>query len=286
MSSVSARVSMTDRPRPTSAARVRALLDAHGLKPSRALGQNFLVDANLAAKIVRLGGVESGSRVVEVGAGLGALTLALVDAGATVTAIEIDRHLVLLLADVVAGYPVRVLNADALDLDWEAELDGDGWIMVSNLPYNVATPLVLKALREAPSVRRLLVMTQREVAERWAARPGSKAYGAVSVKVAFHGDAEVVARIPTDVFIPRPRVASALVRVDRHREPPVAGDESAIMALVDAGFATRRKMLRNALRSLLGDRTDEVLEQGGIDPRARAETLDLSAWAALCAAAS
>ena len=182
---------------------IKELLDEHGLRPSRALGQNFVVDANTVRRIARLSGVGPADAVVEIGAGLGALTLALAETGASVTAVEVDRRLVPILRTQVEHDRVRVVEADALTLDWLELLDAVGpgtrassWIMVANLPYNVAVPVVLRALDEATPVRSMLVMVQREVGERLAAGPGSKAYGAVSVKVAYHATARVVGRVP------------------------------------------------------------------------------------------
>jgi 16S rRNA (adenine1518-N6/adenine1519-N6)-dimethyltransferase len=154
--------------------------------------------------------------------------------------------------------------------------------MVSNLPYNVATPIVMRLLESAPAIRTMLVMVQREVGERIASGPGSKAYGAVSVKVAYYGRAEVVGLVPPSVFIPAPKVDSALVRIVRHAEPPVlVPSPDRMFALVRAGFGQRRKMLRGALRAELGAEVESLLESAHIDPRARAETLTLDDWAAL-----
>jgi 16S rRNA (adenine1518-N6/adenine1519-N6)-dimethyltransferase len=264
-------------------ASIRSLLDAHGLQPSRALGQNFLADPNTAERIARLAGVGPGDRVVEVGPGLGSLTLALHAAGASVVAVELDRHLVRALEAVVGGLGVRIVVADALTTDWGEVLGlQTGWAMVANLPYNIATPLVMRCLEEAPMIDRFLVMVQREVGERLAAPPGSRTYGAVSVRVAYYADAAVVGVVPPTVFVPRPKVESALVRLVRRETPPVdVPDVERLFTIVRAGFATRRKMLRRALLPVLGDRTAAVLERAGIDPAARAETLGLDAWAAL-----
>jgi 16S rRNA (adenine1518-N6/adenine1519-N6)-dimethyltransferase len=268
---------------PSTPTAIRGLLAAHGVRPSRALGQNFLADANTARRIVRLAEVHPGDRVIEVGAGLGSLTVELARAGASVTAVELDRHLLPVLAETTAGLDVRIVHADALKVDWTEVLGGaTRWSMVSNLPYNVATPLLVEMLEHAPMVDRYLVMVQREVGERLAARAGSEAYGAVSVKIAYFARAEIVGRVPPTVFVPRPRVESVLVRLSRHARPPV--DVPAVerlFAVVNAGFATRRKTLRNALRPLLGDRAEEALSAAGIDPGARAETVDLARWAAL-----
>jgi 16S rRNA (adenine1518-N6/adenine1519-N6)-dimethyltransferase len=264
-------------------AEVRVLLDEHGLRPSRALGQNFLTDANTARKVVRLAGVEAGDQVLEIGPGLGSLTLALLDAGAQVTALELDRHVLPALTSVVGDHAgVVIEHADARTYEYGARLGPGPWSCVSNLPYNVATPVVMRILDEAPQVRRLLVMVQREVGERLAARVDTRAYGAVSVKVAYYAEAEVVGVVPPTVFFPRPKVESALVRIDRRPEPTVdVPSPDALFAIVRAGFATRRKMLRRALRPMLGSRTEDVLTAAGVAPTARAESLDLDAWAAL-----
>ena len=261
----------------------RALLEAHGVRPSKALGQHFLADPNTAARIVRLAAIEPGDRVAEVGPGAGSLTVALLDAGARVRAIELDRHVVPALEEVVAGRGVDIVLGDALTLDWTDVLDEGGrWSMVSNLPYNIATPLLLRALETAPMIDRYLVMVQREVGERLAATPGSRAYGAPSVKVAYYSDAHVVGTVPPTVFMPRPNVGSVLVRLVRRRAPAVdVQDADRMFELVRAGFATRRKTLRRALVPLLAARTVEVLTRAGIDPMARAETLGLDQWAAL-----
>jgi 16S rRNA (adenine1518-N6/adenine1519-N6)-dimethyltransferase len=273
-------------------ASIQALLDRHGVRPGRALGQNFLADPNTARRIVRLAGVAPGARVVEVGPGLGSLTLALADAGASeIVALELDRHLVPVLQEVLDGRGVRIEQGDALAIDWHTLLGTagssarPGWSMVSNLPYNIATPLVVRVLETAPMVDRLLVMVQREVGERLAAAPGTEAYGAVSVKVAYYAHAELAGLVPPTVFLPKPAVDSALVRLVRRAQPPVSvPDVDRLFVLVRAGFATRRKMLRRALTTELGARTVAILEAAGVDPSVRAETLGLEAWAAIARA--
>ena len=281
-------VSETLAPVTHGPAEIRELLDAHGLRPSRALGQNFVADGNTVRRIVRMAGVTPGQRVVEIGAGLGSLTLALADAGAVVTAVEIDRGVLPVLREQVEPRGVRVVEADALTVDWSqllAPADGpvEGpWTLVANLPYNVAVPLVIGVLEDAPQVSTLLVMVQREVGERMAATVGDKAYGAVSVKVAYWARAAVVGRVPAAVFIPRPRVESVLVRLDRRTDAggqELEGKGSAryerIFTLVRAGFAHRRKMLRRSLEGHIGP---GAFALAGIEPTARAEELDLADW--------
>jgi 16S rRNA (adenine1518-N6/adenine1519-N6)-dimethyltransferase len=264
---------------------VRDLLADHGLSPSRALGQNFVADPNTVRRIARLAGVGPGDRVVEVGPGLGSLTVALAETGAEVTAVELDRHLLPVLRSVVEPLGVRVVEGDAMALDWDEVLGGDvaaggadRWALVANLPYNVATPLVLDLLARVPQIDRMLVMVQREVGERLAAGPGSKAYGIPSVKVAYRAVAEVVGRVPRTVFIPQPRVESALVRLRRLPEPPVDTDPERLFRLVEAGFGQRRKMLRRSLASVVDP---SAFERAGVRPDARAEELRLDDWARL-----
>jgi len=271
---------------------VRSLLADHGLRPRRALGQHFLADPNTARRIVRLAGIGTGDHVLEIGAGLGSLTLALAEAGADVVALEIDERLASVLAETlaVAGVDadaVTVEVGDALEVDLAPLLHDDHaeWHSVSNLPYNVATPVVVRLLEEVPLVAYLLVMVQREVGERLAARPGSPAYGAVSVKVAYFAEAEVAGTVPPTVFVPPPKVESVLVRMRRRAEPPVDVPSPArLFALVRAGFAQRRKMLRRSLRPALGDGVADVLAAAGVDPSTRAEALSLSEWAAVARA--
>jgi 16S rRNA (adenine1518-N6/adenine1519-N6)-dimethyltransferase len=273
-------------------ATVHALLDEHGLHPKRSLGQNFLADPNTARRVVALAELPPEMPVLEIGPGLGSLTLALLDAGHDVVALELDDRLAEVLRSVVAAaeddhehqHRVRVETGDACRVDLDALLGGapGAWACVSNLPYNVAVPVVVRLLERVPAVERILVMVQREVGERLAAGRGDPQYGAVSVKVAYFADAKVVGLVPPTVFVPRPKVESALVRLDRRAEPPVAvpsADE--LFALVRAGFAQRRKMLRRSLVPMLGDRTPAVLAASGIEPTARAEALGLEQWAAL-----
>jgi 16S rRNA (adenine1518-N6/adenine1519-N6)-dimethyltransferase len=272
-----------------SAREVLERLEAHGLAPSRALGQNFVVDPNTVRRIARLAGVGPGDDVVEIGAGLGSLTRALVEVGAAVTAVEVDRGLVPVLRADVEPLGVRVVEGDARTLDWGALLGPEPgrWVLVANLPYNVATPLVADLLDGVAQVGRMLVMVQREVGERLAARPGDEGYGAVSVKVAYWAEAEVVGRVPPTVFLPRPKVDSALVAI-RRRAQPAVGPEVAparLFALVRAGFAQRRKMLRRSLAGVVpAEALAAAFAAAGVRPEARAEELDVVAWGRLAAA--
>ena len=232
-------------------------------------------------------GIEPGDRVVEVGAGLGSLTVALAEVAAEVVAVEADRSVVPALREVVGGLDrVRVVEGDALRMDWPAELPGGRWRMVSNLPYNVAVPLVFRMLDEAPQVDRFLVMVQREVGERMAAAPGTKAYGAASVRLAYLAEVDVVRRVPATVFWPRPDVSSVLVRIVP-REPPVEAGREALFAVVEAGFAQRRKTMRNALirMGLSPDGAQTALQSCGLATDVRAEQLGLAEFACLAESA-
>ena len=253
-------------------------LDGAGLRAKRALGQNFVVDPNTVRRIARLADVKPGDRVLEIGAGLGSLTLALAESGADITAVEVDEDLLPLLRENVGHLPnVTVVHGDAMKLEWSSLLGGHSdWALVANLPYNVATPLVADVLDMVPAVTRMLVMVQKEVGERFAAEPRTEAFGAVSVKVAFHGTATVVGIVPPTVFLPRPNVDSALVSIRRHAAPLDASvDPKLLFRLVRAGFAKRRKMLRGAMAGVV---TVEQLETAGIAPTSRAEELSVHDW--------
>lgn len=224
-------------------------------------------------------GLPAGEPVLEVGAGLGSLTVALAAAGHPVLAIEFDRGLIAALREVTEPWPgVQVLHADAMKVDWPSLLSGRRWRMVSNLPYNVATPLLLDLLDGGLPIDGYLAMVQREVGERLVAGPGDPGYGAVSLRVAWRARAEVARRVPASVFWPRPRVESVLVRLDPRSEPPVDADRDAVFRLVDEGFAQRRKTMANALRRLGLDAGEaaEALSIADIDGTVRAEELSLS----------
>lgn len=262
-----------------------ALLDAHGLSPSRALGQNFVAEPGVVRRIARVAGVGPGDHVVEIGAGLGSLTLALAETGAAVTAVEIDRHVLPALRAVLADRApeVRLLEGDAMTLFWAEALDaGVEWDLVANLPYNVATPLVLDVLDRVPAVRRLLVLVQREAGERLAAGVGDPAYGIPSVKVAYHATAELAGHVGPGAFVPRPRVDSVLVRIVRRETPAVGADPERLFALVRAGFGQRRKMLRRSLAGLVGE---AQFAAAGVESTSRPEELDVEAWGRLAEAA-
>jgi 16S rRNA (adenine1518-N6/adenine1519-N6)-dimethyltransferase len=264
--------------------RVRELLARHELRPSKALGQHYLADPNTARKVARLGGAGPGETVLEVGPGLGSLTLALREAGAEVVAVEADPRLLPALAEVLGDDPgVRVELGDALRVDLAA-LAPTARRLVANLPYSIAAGLVLKVLAEAPAVDHQVVMVQREVGERLAAPPGSPAYGAPSAKLAAQATARILAPVSRRVFVPEPHVDSVLLGVTRRRHPATEGLEVAELGrVIDAAFGQRRKTLRNALRGLGLDAAEvEALGRAaGVDLGLRAERLDVTAFAAL-----
>jgi 16S rRNA (adenine1518-N6/adenine1519-N6)-dimethyltransferase len=248
---------------------IAELLERHGLAPVHRLGQHFLADANITRKIVAVAGVGPGSQVVEVGAGTGTLTRALAAAGARVIGYEVDRGLRPVLEEVTSGLDVELRFVDVTAVDFATSLPKGDWSMVANLPYNVGTPVVLRALRSVPSIQRFVVMVQKEVADRFAASQGSPAYGLPSVVAGIHAHTSMEFTVPPQVFYPPPRVESAVVVMTRKSAPEEA--ERAVQ-LARAAFGQRRKMLRRSLAQVLND-TVISLEGAGIDPTDRAEDL-------------
>jgi len=262
---------------PTIAAR---LMDEHGLAPRRSAGQNFVVDPNTVDRIVAAAGIGPDDTVLEIGPGLGSLTLPLARVARRVVAVEIDSGLAAVVADLTAPLGnVEVIHADALRVDLDSRL-GEPARLVANLPYNVATPLLFTAL-ETMFVRDAYVMVQREVGQRWAAHVGDPLYAGVSVRLALLATATVDLTVPRSVFLPVPNVDSVMVRVVRHADPLPEPRRRQVAAVVDAAFASRRKTLRNTLRAVYGDRAEPALDAAGIDPSARAETLDVDAFVRL-----
>lgn len=259
-------------------AQSRALLERHRLAPRRSRGQNFVVDPNTVRRIAEMARLTSGQRVIEIGPGLGALTLALAQTGARVTAVEIDHGLVELLREEFADEElITIVEADALTLDWSRLIAPDeSAVMVANLPYNIATPLIVTLLAKVPALQRMLVMVQREVAERLSAPAGSDAYGGVSVKIAYWADAHIVGHVPATVFMPRPKVESSLVEIVRHAPPST--DYDALTELVNRAFSQRRKMLRRSLADIVDA---AMFAAAGIDATTRPEQLDIHAWCRL-----
>ncbi|WP_158889292.1 16S rRNA (adenine(1518)-N(6)/adenine(1519)-N(6))-dimethyltransferase RsmA [Amycolatopsis anabasis] len=270
-------------------AEIRGLAAELDVRPTKKLGQNFVHDPNTVRRIVELAGVGPADTVLEVGPGLGSLTLGLLGSGARVVAVEIDPVLAARLPATVAEHApeaadrLTVRTEDALRLR-AAELAAAPAALVANLPYNVAVPVVLHLLAELPSLARGLVMVQTEVADRMAAGPGSRVYGVPSVKLAWYGRARKVAPVPRSVFWPVPNVDSALVAFERG-EPVAEVDREVLFSLVDAAFSQRRKTLRAALASWAGsaERAGELLRAAGIDPRTRGEQLAVRDFARLAA---
>jgi 16S rRNA (adenine1518-N6/adenine1519-N6)-dimethyltransferase len=263
---------------------VRALATELGVRPTKRLGQNFVTDPNTVRRIVRAARLSDDDVVLEVGPGLGSLTLALLPHAQAVIAVEIDPVLAgRLPATVAARLPqfadrLEVVTADAMRVP---ELSREPTALVANLPYNIAVPVVLHLLQAVPSIRTVLVMVQKEVADRLAAGPGSRVYGIPSVKARWYCDVEAAGSIGTSVFWPVPHVESGLVRMTR-REPPVssAGRE-ATFAVIDGAFSQRRKTLRSALATLAGSPAlaERALVAAGVDPSLRGEQLDVAAFA-------
>jgi 16S rRNA (adenine1518-N6/adenine1519-N6)-dimethyltransferase len=243
-----------------------------------------VVDPNTVRRIARLAEVGRGDQVLEIGAGLGSLTLALAETGADVIALELDRYLIEPLRGAVEGKGVEVHHANALDADYASILHGRRTVVVANLPYNVATPVVLHLLESEPLITRLLVMVQKEAGERLAAHARDEAYGAVSLRVQYFADAKIVGKVPPSVFLPKPKVDSVLVSVvrrDRVRVDPTVVSEDDLFAMIRMAFGQRRKMLRRSLASWV---SEGVFERSGVDETRRPEELTLEEFAALAAA--
>ncbi|GAB6900783.1 16S rRNA (adenine(1518)-N(6)/adenine(1519)-N(6))-dimethyltransferase RsmA [Kineosporia succinea] len=273
---------------------VRQLAERLDVRPTKTLGQNFVVDANTVRRIARLAGIGEGDLVTEIGPGLGSLTLALLETGATVVAVEIDPKLAAELpATVAAKAPdassrFSVVLSDAL-LVHAPQLEVDGrtpTAVVANLPYNVAVPVLLTLLERVDTLRSGLVMVQAEVADRLAARPGDKVYGVPSVKAAWYADVRRAGAVGRQVFWPVPNVESGLVQFTGRPQPETTATREEVFACVDAAFAQRRKTLRAALAGWAGspDAAEAALRQAGIDPKTRGERLTVQQFADVAAA--
>ncbi len=276
-------------PRLLGPAEVRLLASRLDVRPTKRRGQNFVIDPNTVRRIVTLAGIRPGDTVLEVGPGLGSLTLGLLGTGAPVTAVEVDAALAGGLRAIAAEYApdagdlLTVVHDDALHV----RLDTAPTVLVANLPYNVAVPVLLRLWQDQPSLRRALVMVQREVAERLAAAPGSRVYGVPSVKAAWFARVRLAGPVARQVFWPTPNVDSALVEMDRRDPPAAAVGRARVFDVVDAAFAQRRKMLRSSLSALApAGRADEALVGAGIDPTERPERLTVSDFARLADALS
>lgn len=256
-------------------AEIRDLAELLGIQPTKKLGQNFVIDANTVRRIVKTAGVTGGS-VVEVGPGLGSLTLGLLETGASVVAVEIDKRLAAQLPVTVAAMQpeaeLTVVTADAMTV---TSLPGSPTTLVANLPYNISVPVLLHFLEHFPLISNGLVMVQAEVGQRIAASPGSKVYGSPSVKAAWYGKWRTAGQVSRQVFWPVPNVDSILVGFERHEQPGSEVERLATFRLIDAAFQQRRKMLRQALSAVLGDSAaaSARIEAAGLAPTARGEEL-------------
>ena len=265
-------------------AEIRDLADLLGIQPTKKLGQNFVIDGNTVRKIVQTAGVTADDRVLEVGPGLGSLTLGLTELGAPVTAIEIDKRLAeqlpLTVHELQPDARLTVVTADALRV---TELPTEPTALVANLPYNVSVPVLLHLLEHFPSLRSGLVMVQAEVGHRLAAAPGSKVYGAPSVKAAWYGSWRTAGNVSRQVFWPVPNVDSVLVGFRREEQPGTEAERIATFELVDAAFQQRRKMLRQALSTVLGDSATASarIAAAGLDPTSRGEQLTVADFLAI-----
>ncbi|RRR99547.1 16S rRNA (adenine(1518)-N(6)/adenine(1519)-N(6))-dimethyltransferase RsmA [Glycomyces terrestris] len=263
---------------------IRALSRGLGITPTKKWGQNFVVDANTVRRIAAAAKLDADDVVMEVGPGLGSLTLALIEIARKVIAVEIDPKLALALPTTVAHRAPEeherlvVVETDAARID-PAQLPEPPTALVANLPYNVAVPVVLHALEHFPTLRKGLVMVQAEVGDRLTAQPGSKIYGAPSVKMAWYAKAKRAGSVSANVFWPVPNVASALVAFERIESPDANRVE--VFGAVDAAFGQRRKMLRQSLKAWAGEDVDAVLDRSGIEPTRRGESLDIAEFIAL-----
>ena len=261
------------------ASEIRELAAKLELNPSKGLGQNFVIDGNVCQRIVRQVDINEGDVILEIGPGLGSLTLAILETGAQLIAVEIDTRLATQLPETVnlhnSSADLIVINKDALEL---VELPKSPTVLVANLPYNVSVPVIINLLERFTSLREGVVMVQAEVADRLAAKPGGKDYGVPSIKCAWWADLELAGNISRNIFWPVPNVDSKLVFFKRH-EP--LGDEltrKKVFALIDAAFSQRRKMIRSSMSSVLGERAESLIQSAGIDPTLRGEALDIQAY--------
>ena len=259
---------------------VKNLLLKYEIHPKKSLGQNFVVEPNTIRQIIKLADLDPADFVIEVGSGLGSLTLALLESCEHVTAIEVDDVLVKILKEVTGEQienKLRIIHADVMTLDLKQVLEerSNHWNLVANLPYNIAVPMICDFLEKAPLISKMTVMVQREVAERMIAKVGDKAYGLPSVKIEYFAEAKIIADIPPTVFIPKPRVESSIVQIVRRDNPIISEDYEILFSLIKSAFRHRRKMLRSSLKGILS--TDDFTATE-IDPTKRAENLTLKEW--------
>lgn len=275
--------------------RTRAILEKYGFSFKKSLGQNFLVDLNILEKIVRAAELTPESGVIEIGPGIGSLTEQLLRNSGKVVAFEIDKRLIPILEETLAPYPnKKIVNQDILKANVQAVIEKEfqgfqDLMVVANLPYYVTTPIIMKLLEEKLPIRGMVVMLQKEVAERMAAKPSTKEYGSLSIAVQYYTEAELVMTVPKTVFIPQPNVDSAVVRLTVRKEPPVqVNDEAFFFQVIKTCFAQRRKTLLNNLTNHFGKEKKEsvlvALRGAEIDPAARGEALSIEQFARLASA--
>lgn len=273
--------------------RTKEIISRHGFSFKKSLGQNFLIDQNILYKIVEAAGLDEDKGALEIGPGIGALTEKLAQTAGTVTAVEIDQRLIPILREVLEPYGnVRVHQGDVLKVDLHELFREDfGDVskvsVVANLPYYVTTPILMKLLEEKLPLENIVVMIQKEVAERMAAAPGSKDYGSLSIAVQYYSEPKLVCIVPHTVFIPQPNVESAVIRLAVREQPPVrVEDERFFFEVVQASFAQRRKTIANNLKSRFfpgegRERLEQLLQEAGIEPSRRGETLSIEEYARL-----
>ncbi|WP_127595936.1 16S rRNA (adenine(1518)-N(6)/adenine(1519)-N(6))-dimethyltransferase RsmA [Paenibacillus lautus] len=273
--------------------RTKEIISRHGFSFKKSLGQNFLIDQNILYKIVEAAGLDEDKGALEIGPGIGALTEKLAQTAGTVTAVEIDQRLIPILREVLEPYEnVKVHHGDVLKVDLHGLFrqdfaDVSKVSVVANLPYYVTTPILMKLLEEKLPLENIVVMIQKEVAERMAAAPGSKDYGSLSIAVQYYSEPKLVCIVPHTVFIPQPNVASAVIRLAVREQPPVSvEDEGFFFEVVQASFAQRRKTIANNLKSRFfpgegRERLEQLLQEAGIEPSRRGETLSIEEYARL-----
>ncbi|SEM71561.1 dimethyladenosine transferase [Paenibacillus sp. cl141a] len=273
--------------------RTKEIISRHGFSFKKSLGQNFLIDQNILYKIVEAAGLDKDKGALEIGPGIGALTEKLAQTAGNVTAVEIDQRLIPILREVLEPYGnVRVHHGDVLKVDLHELFRQDfGDVskvsVVANLPYYVTTPILMKLLEEKLPLENIVVMIQKEVAERMAAAPGSKDYGSLSIAVQYYSEPKLVCIVPHTVFIPQPNVESAVIRLAVREQPPVrVEDERFFFEVVQASFAQRRKTIANNLKSRFfpgegRERLEQLLQEAGIEPSRRGETLSIEEYARL-----
>lgn len=274
-----------DKPVIASPAVTNHILHRFKLRADKKLGQNFLIDEDIVRRIVAAAELTVDDTVLEVGPGIGTLTQGLAESGASVVAVELDKRLLPVLDTTLAGYDnVRIVSGDILQVDIMREVDAPEFKVCANLPYYITTPIIFALLEKRLPMERLVAMVQKEVAERMAAQPGGKDYGALSVAIQYYTEPEIAFIVPPSSFIPAPAVDSAVIVCKRRRQPPVeVCDEALFFRVVKSAFSLRRKMLSNSLKNMgvTGEQAGRWLELAGVDGRRRAETLSLEEFARL-----